>query len=121
MLTKQEIAAFDIDPVIRFCYDYILPISEDRVLATHGGQISLITKDGEMLCTYDSIEVPTYHSDKLRVDTNGDYVAEDVFVDDYLLIRENGLWGIIDYDGDIILSPVHNKLGFTGPDSIEYL
>lgn len=120
MLTKEEMEAFEIDPVIRFCYDYILPISDNRVLATHGEQISLITKDGEMLCTYDSIEVPTYHSDKLSM-VDGDFVAEDIFVDEYLLIKENELWGLINYDGDVIISPVHNKLGFNGPNSIEYL
>ena len=35
MLTAEERKNFEINPIIEFCYDFILPISDDRVLATH--------------------------------------------------------------------------------------
>lgn len=32
-----------LNPILYLCYDYILIISDNRVLATHGGSISLIS------------------------------------------------------------------------------
>lgn len=131
MLTPQEIKDYDIDSKVKFCFDYILPISKDRVLATHGGQISLITKTGEMICTYDSIEVPTYdlfsetgsireHSDECDEPVEPD-VATEEYVDEYLIILSNGYLGLIDYDGVVILEPEYSILKFNGSESLEVL
>lgn len=121
MLTKKEIEKFEMDAAVRFCFDYILPISDNRVLATHGDEISLITKDGEMICTYDSIQVPTYNSssDFESMDDSVAMKAKPVEVDDYLIIIQDGLYGLIDYDGEIILDPKYSVLRFVGESRLE--
>ena len=121
MLTREEIARFEIDPAVRFCFDYILPISDNRVLATLGDEISLITKDGDMICTYDSIEVPTYDSDTESVYSESENceVAKVEYIDDILLILQDGLWGLIDYDGNVIADPIYRLLRFVSENELE--
>ena len=121
MLTREEIARFEIDPAVRFCFDYILPISDNRVLATLGDEISLITKDGDMICTYDSIEVPTYDSDTELVYSESENceVAKVEYIDDILLILQDGLWGLIDYDGNVIADPIYRLLRFVSENELE--
>ena len=121
MLTKEQRDNFDIDPVIKFCYDYILPITDDRVLATHGAEISLITKSGDMVCTYDSIQVPTYN-DPDNCEFNPDYNCDEsgrAYVDDFLLIIQDGMYGLIDYDGNIVIDPKYSVLRFVSQDKME--
>lgn len=122
MLTREEIEKFDIDPAIRFCFDYILPISDDRVLATLGQEISLITKSGDMICTYDSIQIPMYYSSEFEQDSESlAYVSKDLPVDDYLIIIDNNLYGLIDYDGNIVLEPEYSILRFISDSKMEIL
>ena len=121
MLTREERENFDIDIAIQFCYDYIFPITPNRVLATHGDEISLITKDGEMICTYDSIQVPTYNSPENVIPGDEGTYQQSLanYVDDYLLILQDGMWGLIDYDGEIVLDPKYKILRFVEQDRIE--
>lgn len=123
MLTPEEIKAFEINPVIQFCYDYILPISKDRILATHGLEISLITADGDMICTHESIEVPFYTSfdeDTLEYDENtNEYIGKTIYIEDILVYRENGRYGLMDYNGDIITEAKYVVLKFEDADTIQ--
>lgn len=123
MLTPEEIKAFKINPVIQFCYDYILPISKDRILATHGLEISLITADGDMICTHESIEVPFYTSfddDTLEYDENtNEYIGKTIYIEDILVYRENGRYGLMDYNGDIITEAKYVVLKFEDADTIQ--
>lgn len=123
MLTPEEIKAFEINPVIQFCYDYILPISKDRILATHGLEISLITADGDMICTHESIEVPFYTSfdeDTLEYDENtNEYIGKTIYIEDILVYRENGRYGLMDYNGDIITEAKYVVLKFEDAETIQ--
>ena len=121
MLSNEERKNIVIDPIIEFCYDYILPISQDRILATHGGEISLITIDGNMICSYESIEVPEYNSndDVTFNEKDNCYEAKRVFIDDLLIYRDNGLYGIIDYDGNIVVEAKYKGLRFNDENALE--
>ena len=120
MLSKEEFKKYVVNPTIQICFDYIFPISEDRVLATHGDEISLITNDGTLLCTYDSIEVPEYfHDEDTQIDENNNYFNEGRYVDKYLLVRDCGYLGVIDYDGDVVIDPQYRYIKFVGEDKIE--
>lgn len=126
MLTPEEIKAFEINPVIQFCYDYILPISKDRILATHGLEISLITADGDMLCTHESIEVPFYtlfnDDDTLEYDENTHeyiYVGKTVYIEDILIYREDGRYGLMDYNGEVITEAKYAVLKFEDANTIQ--
>lgn len=112
MLTKEERASIEVDGRICLCYDFIFPISRDRILATHGGSISLISFDGIIICTHDSIYVPTYpinttHDEKDDVD-----VAEYEYIDDILIFVDDGKKGVIDYDGEVILEAKYSDITF---------
>lgn len=122
VLTREEREKLKIDAVIELCYDYIFAISEDRILATHGSNISLITIDGEMICTYDSIYAPTYPTDTIYYDEEEGcdrYVEE--FIDDLLVFVENGKHGIMDYDGDIIVEAKYSDITFSSEGTVEIL
>lgn len=110
-----------IDPRLRMCYDYILVISESRVLATHGGNISLITINGKMLFTADSIYLPEYPS--YVVYNEAENVLETVYeyVDEYLIYIDNGKKGIINYDGEILTEAKYSEIEFDSVSSIQAL
>lgn len=69
MLTSEESEKLKISDVIYLCYDLLVPISSNRILATHGENISLIDTEGEMICTYDMIMVPTKEDTSYILDT----------------------------------------------------
>ena len=120
MLSKEELKNYKIDPTIQLCFDYVFPISHDRVLATHGDEISLITESGDLICTYDSIEVPEYnHEDDTILDDDNHYFNEGRFIDKYLIFKEDGLLGVIDYDGDIVLDAQYKYIRFIDEDNVE--
>lgn len=122
MLTKEEREKISIDAVIELCYDYIFAISKDRILATHGSSISLITIDGEMICTYDSIYAPTYPTDTIYYDEEDGcdkYIEE--FIDDLLVFNDKGKFGLMDYDGDIILDAEYSAITFNSEGSVAIL
>lgn len=124
MLSREEIKNFKIDPMIELCYDYVFPISMDRILATHGGEISLIDNDGEMLCTYDSIEVPMYYDEEYEVKESQDieeFVGIPKYIDDVLMMLEDGLWGLTDYDGNVIIEPMYKVIHFLNNENFEGL
>lgn len=119
MLTAEERKNFEINPIIEFCYDFILPISEDRVLATHGDNISLITASGDMLCTYDAIFVPMYdsptnihYSEIEKVD-----VCDGTPVDGILIYISDEKFGLLDYDGNELTGPEYRVIQFYGQNS----
>lgn len=103
----------DIDPMIRFCYDFVLHISENRILATHGGVISLLDNTGYMICTYDSIELAMYEfPEETYIDEDGIEVGITKYVENRLLILEDDSWGIMDFDGNVLLEPSYKKISF---------
>lgn len=112
MLSKEEREKLDIDGRIYICYDYLFAISKDRVLATHGGNISLITLNGDIICTHDSIYAPQYPKDTHYDDAEGLYVADYAYLDDMLVFVDNGRKGIMDYNGDIILDANYRDITF---------
>lgn len=112
MLSKEERASLDIDGRIYLCYDYLYAISFDRILATHGGSISLLTIDGELICTYDSIYAPTYPCSTYYDEDEQVDVAVYEFIDDVLIFIEEGKKGIMDYNGDIILEADYSEITF---------
>ena len=127
MLTIDEIRKFSIDPMIKLCFDYILPISKDRVLATHGREISLIDTDGNMIVTYDSIELASF--DKVP-DTSETFIknldgsieaceSEVEYIDDILIFLDDGLYGLMDYDGNIIVEAEYKSIKFISENEIE--
>ena len=120
MLTPKEISEFEIDPVIKFCYDFILPISDDRVLATHGAEISLITKAGDLICTYDSIEVPFYddREDTFYSEDSKSLVSRKKYIEDMLLFKDGEFWGLLDYDGEILADAHYTSIKFVGENEI---
>lgn len=125
LLTDEERKNFEIDPMIKFCFDYILPITKDRLLATHGGSISLADKQGNLIVTFDSIELIHYDVDppdaEITILSNGEIQAPRSlveYVDDLLKIKQDGLWGLIDMDGNVLLEPMYNELIFTGPNTV---
>lgn len=122
----RNLKEIPVDPMIKLCFDYVLPISNDRVLATHGDEISLITSDGELIVTYDSIELACYDIENpewdVHKDYNGNLVAPEsiqAYVDGVLIIIEDGKYGLINYDGDIILEPQYNHIGFISQTEFE--
>lgn len=112
MISKEERDKLEIDGRIYICYDYLFAISKDRILATHGGSISLITLQGEIICTYDSIYAPqyitgTHHDEEDNID-----VADFDYVDDLLIFVDNNKKGIIDYDGEVVLEANYSDITF---------
>ena len=118
MLTKEEIENLEIDARIYLCYDLLIPISKDRVLATHGDNISLIDINGNMIVTYDLIVIPEYIDQDYMLDEN---TAAMTKVDNYLIVYENGKVGLINYDGDVLLPVEYSSILFKSPTQIETL
>lgn len=123
ILTPEERERVEINPLIAICYDYILPITSELMLATHGDSITLITSDGVAICTHDSIELASY-IDKRVNEGIGEGINEDyytlyrVYIEDYLIIRDKGLYGLINLDGSIAIPAKYRHLEFEGIDSI---
>lgn len=113
MITKEDRQRLRdlIDPRIELCFDYLFIISEDRMLATHGGNISLVTFNGDILTTADSIYIPMYPT-SYNEESSGEIVAVYDYIDDILVYVENGKQGLIDYNGDIILEAKYSEITF---------
>jgi len=122
MLTREESEKLKISDVIYLCYDLLVPISSNRILATHGENISLIDTEGEMICTYDMIMVPTKEDTSYILDTedNG-FETTALYVDDYLIIMQNGKQGLIDYDGNILIDAIYGEIKFNIYGELEVL
>ncbi len=110
-----------LDPRLFLCYDYILVISENRILATHGGNISLITFNGNILFTADSIYVPEYP--KNTEYDNSEQVEKAIYdyVDELLIYVMDGKEGLIDYDGNIIVNANYKQIQFLSNDNVEIM
>ena len=122
MISKEESEKLEISGVIYLCYDLLVPISSDRILATHGDNISLINTSGEMLCTYDMIIVPTIEDSSLIVDDiNNGFETNALYIDEYLIIIHCGKYGLIDYDGNIVIEALYSNIKFNNEGSIEVL
>ena len=119
MLSREERMNLNIDGRIYICYDYIFAISTDRILATHGGSISLITADGDMICTYDSIYVPTYANGYHYNPDEGIDEADYEYIDDILIFVDKGKKGLIDYDGNIICEAKYHDIEFNSDSEVE--
>lgn len=120
MLTREERENLKVDSIIYLCYDYILAISEDRILATHGQEISLISIDGDIICTFDSIYVPEYPKG-VTTGLEGEPIAIMEYVDDILVYVDNGYMGILDYNGMPITGAIYRDITFKSNDEIELL
>lgn len=122
MLSREESERVQISEVIYLCYDLLVSISENRILATHGNNISLIDTNGEMICTYDMIIVPTMEDNSFIFETD-DHVFETqaLYVDDYLIVIHAGKQGLIDYDGNVIIDTIYSEIKFNTNGSIEVL
>lgn len=134
MLQKGERQKVDIPPIIFLCYQYIFPLSDKRVLGSNGTQIVLIDIDGYELCKYDTIQVPIYNQvdknakydiqqeedfdNQLKLFSSKDYEPDcDIeYIDEYLLVCDNGKYGVIDYDGNILIPIEYNKIEFSKSD-----
>lgn len=134
MLQKEERQKVDIPPIIFLCYQYIFPLSDKRVLGSNGTQIVLIDIDGYELCKYDAIQVPIYNQvdknakyniqqeedfeNQLKLFSSKDYEPDcDIeYIDEYLLVCDNGKYGVIDYDGNILIPIEYNKIEFSKSD-----
>jgi hypothetical protein len=118
MLTKEEMENINIDGRIYLCYDLLVPISKDRVLATHGDNISLIDINGNMIATYDLIIVPEYLDTNYMIDDN---TAAYTTIDDYLTVYHGGKVGVIDYDGKIVVPIEYSSIEFSSPTEVNTL
>ena len=122
MISKEESEKLEISGVIYLCYDLLVPISSDRILATHGNNISLINTNGEMLCTYDMITVPTIEDSSYIIDDiNNGFETNALYIDEYLIIIHCGKYGLIDYDGNIVIEALYSNIKFNNEGSIEVL
>lgn len=121
MITARERKKLQdkLDPKLYMCYDYIFIISEDRVLATHGGNISLITFEAELLFTADIICVPQYPIGVCQYDDESAPEAELAYVDDLLIYMQDGKEGVIDYDGEIIIEALYTSVEFISEAEVE--
>lgn len=108
----------ELDSNLYMCYDLLVQISVDRVLATHGEGVSLISASGEMIVTYDLICIPEYIDEEYMID---DMTAEYSMARDLLLAYENNRVGVIDYDGDIVVPIEYSSIVFDSPNSISTL
>lgn len=112
----------DVSPLISLCYDLLVKIADDRILATHGSKISLITLDGIMICTYDLIMIPTMEDTDYifnEIDNVEESTAKNI--EDYLLIISNGKCGLIDYDGNLVIEPIYRDITFDSKGRAELL
>lgn len=108
-----------LDARLYICYDYILIISKDRVLATHGGSISLITFNADILFTSDLIYVPQYPIDTIDEGNGEAESAVYEYVDDLLIYVQDDKEGVIDYNGNIIVEAKYKNIQFIGESQME--
>lgn len=118
MISKQEMDELEIDNKLYICYDMLVPISKERILATHGKSISLIDIDGNMIVTYDLIMIPEYPDYDYMIDEN---TATYSPVEDFLLAYQDGKVGVIDYDGNIVVQIEYRSIEFTSKNEIGVL
>ena len=108
-----------LDPILYLCYDYILIISDNRVLATHGGSISLISFDANMLFTSDVIYVPQYPVGISQYDDESAPEADMEYLDDMPIYVKDGKEGVIDYDGNILIEAQYSSIEFISETQME--
>lgn len=134
MLQKEERQKVEIPPVIFLCYQYIFPLTENRLLGQDGTQIVLIDIDGYEICKYDTIQVPIYNQidknakyeinseedfdQQLKLFSSDDYKPDCSieYIDDYLLVSNSGKFGVIDYDGKVLIPLEYSKIEFNKSD-----
>lgn len=121
MSIHDKLNKLNIDGRLYICYDYILPISDTRLLATHGREISLITIDGRIICTYDSIYPPTFPAEVYFDENENVYKYREDDMEDILIFVDNGKKGVIDYDGGIILDAEYREISFNANLEAEVL
>lgn len=118
MLTKDEIEKTELNPLLDVVFDYMIPISKDRILAANNSGMYLMTDNGDIVCFYDMIAIPQYVDlDQMK----SDYEAEVIDVDTYLLAYSGNKVGIIDYNGEIIYPIEFRDIRFTSPNDIEVM
>ena len=121
MLSKEARLSLELDDRLYLCYDYLFAITEHKVLATHGSNMSLITTDGVMLCTYDMIYVPMYYTNEHYDKDSGMDIADSEYVDAYLVFIKDGKKGVMDYDANIIIEPIYRDIIFDSNEHCELL
>lgn len=112
MISKEEREKLEIDGRIYICYDYLFAIEKDRILATHGSSVSLITDTAELLCTFDNIIVPTKPGDVHYDAEHLEYYSDEDFIQDYLIYMQNGKFGLLDYDGTVVIEAQYSSIEF---------
>ena len=118
MLSKEEMQEINIDGRIYLCYDLLVPIRKDRILATHENNISLIDSDGNMISTYDLIIIPEFIDTDYMIDED---TATMSTVDNYLIVYTGDKAGVIDYEGNIVLPIEYSSIKFSSQTNIETL
>lgn len=134
MLQKEERQKVEIPPIIFLCYQYIFPLTEKRLIGQNGTQLVLIDIDGYELCKYDTIQVPIYNQvdknakyeinskeefdSQLKMFSSDDYKPDCniEYIDDYLLVSNSGKFGVIDYNGKVLIPLEYNKIEFSKSD-----
>lgn len=132
MLQREERQNFEIPPVVLLCYQNVVPIREDRMLATAGPNMVILDKKGTEVFQYkiirlaeyqDGQEIPEHIINQIRqkiewdsfVDklNKGEFQSKDrEFVDNLLIISDGKKFGLVDYDGNILLDTKYNQLQF---------
>lgn len=122
MLQKEERSKFEIPPIVQLCYTHIVPIRKDRMLATAGPKMVLIDIDGHEIFQYKFIrlaeysdveEIPKYLQSNVQQESewnslverlnNDEFIDTTNYVDDILVFQDGHKYGVVDYDGNIIL------------------
>lgn len=132
MLQKEERQKFEIPPVVLLCYTHVIPIREDRMLATAGPKMVLLDKDGTEIFQYKIIRLAEYSfeddiplniinsiksedgwSEFVKKLNNDElYDHETAYVENLLIIQDGNKFGVADYDGNILIDAKCFKLQF---------
>lgn len=105
-LKTGDISNTTVDERVYIAYDNVKPISDTRLIGELDGTKVLLTSTGELLAQYDSILVP----DCGELIHDGTYTINTLDADNVhgiLIVQENGLCGVMDYDGNIVLPINH--------------
>lgn len=102
--TQAETATLSINEAIYIVSDKVIHIDSTRLIANIGDKQSLFSSDGEILATYDGIRMIDYCDaiDDLSSAWDSTYTVLK-YVAGILLVKENSLYGIIDYNGKLVM------------------
>lgn len=132
MIQGEERQNFEIPPVVLLCYQNIVPIREDRMLATAGPNMVILDKEGTEVFQYkiirlaeyqDGQEIPEHIINQIQQKIEWDSFVDKLnrgefqsngreFVDNLLIISDGKKFGLVDYDGNILLDTKYNQLQF---------